>query len=346
MRNTLRKGASGTDVADLQTRLTALGFPCGEIDGEFGAKTQAAVEMFQEAHGLTVDGVVGVETWALIDADGSDAAAPVDCVLDFVRWSLTHVKAKSIPSGATLLLPVEDCGADPWEYLYGTSGRVATKSLLNEKYNDPYKGWDWPRDLYDRATSGWVERGQIVCDCQGLLDAYCTKVLGVRTDLNAHGCYSKWCTDKGRIAEISRAYVIGEAIFRANKYGTMKHVGWVCGFDSDGEPLVVEERGLSYGCVVTRLSGRGWTHRGLMTVRFNYDAPAPSADAFYAVCSGGSVNLRTGAGKQFDIIAVAHKGDLVLSLPAEGGWCPVAIAVNGNIEIGFMSEKYVEVVKQ
>lgn len=77
----------------------------------------------------------------------------------------------------------------------------------------------------------------------------------------------------------------------------MKHVGWVCGFDSDGEPLVIEERGLSYGCVVTRLSGRGWTHQGLMTVRFAYETPAPSTDAYYAVRSDGSVNVRAGGSR-------------------------------------------------
>ena len=46
----------------------------------------------------------------------------------------------------------------------------------------------------------------------------------------------------------------------ANSNGKMTHIGWICG-SVNGEPLVVEARGLSYGVVITKLSQRGWTHR-------------------------------------------------------------------------------------
>ena len=51
----------------------------------------------------------------------------------------------------------------------------------------------------------------------------------------------------------------------------MTHVGWVCGFMPNGEPLIVEARGIAYGVVVTKLSERDFTHRGLMTKKFGYD---------------------------------------------------------------------------
>ena len=38
-------------------------FTCGTIDGKFGTKTLAAVRQFQQANGLTVDGIVGKNTW-------------------------------------------------------------------------------------------------------------------------------------------------------------------------------------------------------------------------------------------------------------------------------------------
>ena len=59
------KGDSGPEVADIQSRLTALR---AEIDGEelvgvFGSSTAAAVRWFQHDRHLQVDGLVGPDTW-------------------------------------------------------------------------------------------------------------------------------------------------------------------------------------------------------------------------------------------------------------------------------------------
>ncbi len=58
----LRRHAIGADVRELQQRLGR------KADGEFGPETEAAVELFQRAHGLMVDGVVGPATAAAIKA--------------------------------------------------------------------------------------------------------------------------------------------------------------------------------------------------------------------------------------------------------------------------------------
>lgn len=49
---------SGGDVKMLQIALGGL-----KVDGSFGAKTEAAVTHFQQANGLTADGIVGKKTW-------------------------------------------------------------------------------------------------------------------------------------------------------------------------------------------------------------------------------------------------------------------------------------------
>lgn len=58
----LRRGDAGEDVKYLQQRLKIWGSSLG-IDGVFGANTEAEVKKFQTQYGLTVDGVVGTQTW-------------------------------------------------------------------------------------------------------------------------------------------------------------------------------------------------------------------------------------------------------------------------------------------
>jgi peptidoglycan hydrolase-like protein with peptidoglycan-binding domain len=67
---TIRSGSTGNDVRRLQRLLVmmkSLGFD--EVDGVFGAHTDAAVRGFQSGNGLTVDGVVGPQTWNALPAD-------------------------------------------------------------------------------------------------------------------------------------------------------------------------------------------------------------------------------------------------------------------------------------
>ncbi|MBQ5716680.1 MAG: peptidoglycan-binding protein [Clostridia bacterium] len=62
---TLKKGCEGDNVKALQTLLIGYGYDCGKhgADGDFGADTDRAVRVFQKGAGLTVDGVVGKNTW-------------------------------------------------------------------------------------------------------------------------------------------------------------------------------------------------------------------------------------------------------------------------------------------
>lgn len=61
---TLRINSQGTQVKVLQWLLNhTTDYTSGFVDGYFGTKTLAAVRQFQQANGLTVDGVVGKNTW-------------------------------------------------------------------------------------------------------------------------------------------------------------------------------------------------------------------------------------------------------------------------------------------
>lgn len=67
-------GDKGGYVKAAQTLLIALGYDCGnkpifgteKADGDFGRMTEKAVGFFQSKSGLTIDGIIGGETWAAL----------------------------------------------------------------------------------------------------------------------------------------------------------------------------------------------------------------------------------------------------------------------------------------
>ena len=60
---TLRKGASGNITKLLQEKLVTLGYSTNGVDGIFGIGTYSAVREFQKTRGLSIDGIVGQNTW-------------------------------------------------------------------------------------------------------------------------------------------------------------------------------------------------------------------------------------------------------------------------------------------
>ena len=63
---TCRKGAKGNITKIIQRLLIEKGYklPQYGADGSFGAETEKAVKAFQSDHGLSVDGIVGKNTWS------------------------------------------------------------------------------------------------------------------------------------------------------------------------------------------------------------------------------------------------------------------------------------------
>jgi Putative peptidoglycan binding domain len=59
---TLKPGDTGPQVRVLQRALNTLGYAVGTVDGFYGPKTEAAVKEFQQAAGLTADGVFGPQS--------------------------------------------------------------------------------------------------------------------------------------------------------------------------------------------------------------------------------------------------------------------------------------------
>lgn len=78
---TLKYGAKGYDVQELQGRLKYLGYYHGNVDSDFGPQTLQAVKDFQYKFGMKVDGIVGrktqVKLWQATKEWSIDRTPPV-----------------------------------------------------------------------------------------------------------------------------------------------------------------------------------------------------------------------------------------------------------------------------
>jgi peptidoglycan hydrolase-like protein with peptidoglycan-binding domain len=116
----LQKGSTDPAVRDLQEALKALGYDPGPIDGKFEASTESAVKAFQQARGITVDGIVGKVTW--INIDEADQSEPV---LKIGATGLPVRRAQKRMS----LVGYEVGGVDG---RYGTQTQAAVKKLQQQ----------------------------------------------------------------------------------------------------------------------------------------------------------------------------------------------------------------------
>jgi lysozyme family protein/peptidoglycan hydrolase-like protein with peptidoglycan-binding domain len=102
-------GSVGERVRQLQAGLGQLGFAVGEIDGEFGPITAAAVTAFQSAHGLPATGVADQATQQAISAALATAGGvvqpgvpqPQDILQVLLTTLLARAQTTTTPGAST-----------------------------------------------------------------------------------------------------------------------------------------------------------------------------------------------------------------------------------------------------
>ena len=126
--DSLRKGATGSAVKDLQTKLKKLGFYNAYVDGSYGDTTVAAVKAFQKKYNLTADGVAGSETLKKLDSAYKNADSDKDD--DSLRKGATGSAVKNLQ---TKLKKLGFYNA----YVDGSYGdtTVAAVKAFQKKYN-------------------------------------------------------------------------------------------------------------------------------------------------------------------------------------------------------------------
>ena len=164
----LREGDSGAAVTELQNMLKALGYYYGDITGHFGSLTRQAVRKFQEANGLTVDGVAGSATMNKLrsltgngggsSSDGSVSGGTVVKTSDsygriikdnvYLRssYSTTSAAKASLKKGTLVrITKTVTSGGVKWYYITVTVGNYTytgyvRSDMMETISEDDYKG--------------------------------------------------------------------------------------------------------------------------------------------------------------------------------------------------------------
>ena len=94
----LKIGSKGEDVKKLQAKLGLA------ADGSFGPGTDKAVKAWQQANGLTADGIVGDATWAKMFGDGGAAPAAAPVAIPASDFKLANLKGH-VPDAVIAQIP-------------------------------------------------------------------------------------------------------------------------------------------------------------------------------------------------------------------------------------------------
>ncbi|MER7082652.1 zinc D-Ala-D-Ala carboxypeptidase [Saccharopolyspora kobensis] len=160
---TLSSGASGDDVRNLQIRVAGYPGSGGKlaIDGQYGPATKDAVARFQQAYGLSADGIAGAETFNKIYELQDDDCSPADfdyselnrCNSD---WSGGNVSAAEAKANALVVM----WKLQAMRHAMGDAPIVVNGGFRSKSCNDSVGGAPNSRHLYgDAADLGAGSQG-------------------------------------------------------------------------------------------------------------------------------------------------------------------------------------------
>ena len=168
-------GSRGSDVKKLQEQLNSNGYKL-DVDGVFGPKTQDAVRDYQKKNNLTIDGIVGQETWGAIekqqsyyttnseggeqvtDAPETDGATAADDVAESIGSAASGYQEGDAVREAYDMLQ-EHMGSRPGEYQSAWADQV--QAILDQIMNRDKFSYDLNGDaLYQQYKDQYMMQGQ------------------------------------------------------------------------------------------------------------------------------------------------------------------------------------------
>ncbi|MBQ3049498.1 MAG: spore cortex-lytic enzyme [Oscillospiraceae bacterium] len=151
-----KRGSTGAEVRQIQTKLKNWGYYNGNVDGIYGSQTENAVKYFQRKNGLTVDGIAGPQTLAAMGISSSSSSSNSDYYL-LARIISAEARGESyvgqVAVGAVVLNRVEHPSFpnsvsgvvyQPGAFTAINDGQI-NQPIANSAYQaarDALNGWD------------------------------------------------------------------------------------------------------------------------------------------------------------------------------------------------------------
>ena len=159
-------GSKGSDVKTLQELLNQNGYSL-DTDGVFGSKTQAAVKDYQKKNGLSVDGIVGKNTWGTLagtqSGEGSTsqagAAASGATPAADMQFSYDGYQPSDTVQQAYALLQ-QQMGNKPGAYMSQYQDQIS--ALIGQITNRDKFSYDLNADaLYQQYADQYTQQGKM-----------------------------------------------------------------------------------------------------------------------------------------------------------------------------------------
>ena len=162
-------GSSGADVKKLQKILNNNGYNL-DVDGIFGKNTKAAVTDFQKKNKLAMDGIVGVETWEVLDGlenlGGSSGETPKPTEpksysdIDLSKYDSGYQKSEDVIKAEGLKTEAENAVKNYGDFAY--SDQATLDAIMDKILNREDFSYDLNGDaLYQQYKDKYTQQGKM-----------------------------------------------------------------------------------------------------------------------------------------------------------------------------------------
>ena len=155
--NQLSYGSKGSDVTELQKLLNQNGYTL-DMDGNLGPKTQAAVKDYQQKNNLSVDGIVGTNTWGALTKASTGAATTQNTTTAKAGFQNSAYQESDTVKQAQALLQ-QQMANKPGDYT--SSWQTQLNDILQQIQNRKEFSYDLNGDaLYQQYKDQYMLQGQ------------------------------------------------------------------------------------------------------------------------------------------------------------------------------------------